>query len=98
MSAGIGQWPLGVMSPRILQPDGPTACRQGFRKRRNFVRRSERRGVPRTDICSAAKSTLLNHLVGTAEQQFWKDDVERSRSFEIDNQFYLHRQLHRKVS
>ena len=40
---------------------------------------------------------LFDHFVGAGEQQFWNSDVERSRCFQVHNQFYFHRQLHGKV-
>ncbi len=54
-----------------------------------------RRSKP--DSCSAAKSPLLDHLVGEREQLWWNFKSKRLRGLEIDHQLVLGRCLHWKL-
>src|SRR5262245_47040618 len=55
------------------------------------------REVPGSDICTAANSTLLDHLVGTGEQS-WRDlDAEHLSGCQIDDEVELGWLHHRQV-
>jgi hypothetical protein len=54
--------------------------------------------VPSADSCSAAKRSLIDHLIGNREERWRNFDAERFRSLEVDDQLELGRFLDGKVA
>src|SRR6516164_2501853 len=54
--------------------------------------------VPKADICSAANSSLFDHLVGAGKQRLRHGESERLRGLEIDYKLVLRGRLHREIA
>src|SRR5258706_10328124 len=55
------------------------------------------RNVPTGDSCTAANSTLFDHLVSSGEDVRWYGESERLGSFEVDDQLGFCWRLNWKV-
>ena len=53
------------------------------------------RFVPEADLCTAAKSVLVDQLIGCHKQRLWDGEAERFRGLEVDLEHIFHRRLHR---
>src|SRR5262249_61926935 len=53
---------------------------------------------PKADICSAANSSLFDHLVGAGEYCRRYCEAQRLSGFKIDHQIVLVRGLHRQIA
>src|SRR6202011_2863439 len=53
--------------------------------------------LPQADSCTAANSTLLDHLVGDGEHPWRHLDAERSRRLKVDDELEFGRLQHRQV-
>src|SRR3984893_16634760 len=52
---------------------------------------------PTSDICTAAKIALFDHLVGEGEEQWGHSQPDRLGRFEVDDQLELGDLLHRQI-
>ena len=55
------------------------------------------RFVPKADICSAANSSLFDHLVGAGEQQWWHGESKRLCGRQIKDEIELSWLLDRQI-
>jgi hypothetical protein len=55
------------------------------------------RSVPVPDSCIAAKSVLVDHLIGCHKHRLWDREAECLRNLQIDDNLVLCRRLHRQV-
>ena len=73
---------MGVISDRFTMS---ARCPLDFQERSNDAPRRMAETGPQGDICTAAKTSLFDHLVGGGEQRRRNVETESLGGFEIDD-------------